>query len=150
MDPGDMGGHVPVPQLGRVIINDFVEIGSNTTIDRGSNDDTVIGLGTRIDNLVQVAHNVHFGKGCVMVAQTGVAGSTKFGDYVAAGGQAGFADNLTIGTGARLGAQCGIMRNVLEGEVLAGSPAMPLKTHYRQVAVLKKLAEENRKKLNSR
>lgn len=150
MDPGDMGGHVPVPQLGRVIIHDFVEIGANTTVDRGSADDTVIGLGTRIDNLVQVAHNVHFGKGCVMVAQTGVAGSTKFGDYVAAGGQAGFADNLTIGTGARLGAQCGIMRDVLAGEVLAGSPAMPLKTHYRQVAVLKRLAEENRKKLNSR
>lgn len=150
MDSGDMGGHVPVPQLGRVIIKDFVEIGANTTIDRGSNDDTVIGTGTRIDNLVQVAHNVHFGKGCVMVAQTGVAGSTKFGNYVAAGGQAGFADNLKIGTGARLGAQCGIMRDVLEGEVLAGSPAMPLKTHYRQVAVLKKLAEENRKKINSR
>lgn len=150
MDSGDMGGHVPVPQLGRVIIHDYVEIGANTTVDRGSGDDTVIGLGTRIDNLVQVAHNVHFGKGCVMVAQTGVAGSTKFGNYVAAGGQAGFADNLKIGTGARLGAQCGIMRDVLEGEVLAGSPAMPLKTHYRQVAVLKRLAEENRKKLNSR
>lgn len=150
MDSGDMGGHVPVPQLGRVIIHDFVEIGANTTVDRGSGDDTLIGLGTRIDNLVQVAHNVHFGKGCVMVAQTGVAGSTKFGNYVAAGGQAGFADNLKIGTGARLGAQCGIMRDVLEGEVLAGSPAMPLKSHYRQVAVLKRLAEENRKKINTR
>lgn len=149
MDPGDMGGHVPVPQLGRVIIHDYVEIGANTTIDRGSGEDTIIGLGTRIDNLVQVAHNVHFGKGCVMVAQTGVAGSTKFGNYVAAGGQAGFADNLKIGTGARVGAQCGIMRDVSEGEILAGSPAMPLKAHYRQVAVLKKLAEENRKKTNS-
>jgi len=149
MDSGDMGGHVPVPQLGRVIIHDFVEIGANTTIDRGSGEDTVIGHGTRIDNLVQVAHNVQFGKGCVMVAQTGVAGSTKFGNYVAAGGQAGFADNLKIGTGARLGAQCGIMRDVLEGEILAGSPAMPLKTHYRQVAVLKRLTEENRKKINS-
>jgi UDP-3-O-[3-hydroxymyristoyl] glucosamine N-acyltransferase len=146
LDPGDMGGHVPVPQLGRVIIHDYVEIGANTTIDRGSGEDTIIGLGTRIDNLVQVAHNVHFGKGCVMVAQTGVAGSTKFGDYVVAGGQVGFADNLKIGTGARLGAQCGIMRDVLAGEVLAGSPAMPLKTHYRQVAVLKRLAEQNREK----
>lgn len=146
MDSGDMGGHIPVPQVGRVIINDRVEIGANTTIDRGSSADTIIGLGTRIDNLVQVGHNVQFGKGCVMVAQSGIAGSTKFGDYVAAGGQSGFADNLSIGTGARLGAQCGIMRDVLAGEVLAGSPAMPLKTHYRQVAVLKKLAEENRKK----
>lgn len=150
LDPGDMGGHVPVLQLGRVIIHDYVEIGANTTVDRGSGEDTIIGLGTRIDNLVQVAHNVHFGKGCVMVAQTGIAGSTKFGDYVIAGGQVGFADNLKIGTGARLGAQCGIMRDVLAGEILAGSPAMPLKTHYRQVAVLKRLAEQNREKINSR
>lgn len=148
MDPGDMGGHVPVPQLGRVIIQDNVEIGANTTIDRGSGADTIIGLGTRIDNLVQVAHNVHFGKGCVMVAQVGIAGSTKLGDYVAAGGQAGIADHLKIGTGARLAAQCGIMRDVHVGEVLAGSPAMPLKAHYRQVAVLKRLAEDNRKKVN--
>lgn len=147
MDSGDMGGHVSVPHLGRVIIHDDVEIGANTTIDRGGVSDTVIGLGTRIDNLVQVAHNVHFGKQCIMAAQTGISGSTKFGDYVAAGGQVGFADNLKIGTGARFGAQCGIMRDVDAGEVLAGSPAMPLKMHYRQVAVLKRLAEENRKKL---
>lgn len=148
MDMGEMGGHVPVPQLGRVIVHDYVEIGANTTIDRGSGSDTVIGQGTRIDNLVQVAHNVHFGKGCVMVAQVGIAGSTKFGDYVAAGGQAGIADHLNIGTGARIGAQCGIMRDVDSGEVLAGSPAMPLKAHYRQVAILKRLAEENRKKVS--
>lgn len=148
MDSGDMGGHVPVPQLGRVIIQDYVEIGANTAVDRGSGSDTVIGMGTRIDNLVQVAHNVQFGKGCVMVAQAGIAGSTKFGDYVAAGGQAGFADHLQIGSGARIGAQCGIMRNVEAREILAGSPAMPLKEHYRQVAVLKRLAEETRKKVS--
>ena len=148
MDSGDMGGHVPVPQLGRVIIHDYVEIGANTTVDRGSGADTVIGLGTRIDNLVQIAHNVHFGKGCVMVAQSGVSGSTKFGDYVAAGGQVGIIDHLKIGTGARLAAQCGIMRDVEPGEVLCGSPAMPIKTHYRQVAILKRLAEENRKKID--
>ena len=146
MDDGGAAGPVPVPQLGRVIIHDHVEVGSNTTIDRGSGADTVIGLGTRIDNLVQVAHNVHFGKGCVMVAQSGVAGSTKFGDYVAAGGQAGIIDHLNIGTGAKLAAQCGILRDVKPGEVLCGSPAMPLKTHYRQVAVLKHLAEEDKKK----
>ncbi|OFX02555.1 MAG: UDP-3-O-(3-hydroxymyristoyl)glucosamine N-acyltransferase, partial [Alphaproteobacteria bacterium RIFCSPLOWO2_02_42_7] len=146
MDQGDMGGHVPVPQLGRVIIHDYVEIGANTTVDRGSGADTIIGLGTRIDNLVQVAHNVHFGKGCVMVAQSGVAGSTKLGDYVAAGGQAGIANNLKIGSGARIAAQCGIMRDVEPQEILIGSPGMPLKSFYRQVAVLKKLAEETRKK----
>lgn len=148
MDSGDMGGHVPVPQLGRVIIHDYVEIGANTAVDRGSGADTVIGLGTRIDNLVQIAHNVHFGKGCVMVAQSGVSGSTKFGDYVAAGGQVGIIDHLKIGTGARLAAQCGIMRDVDPGEVLGGSPAMPIKTHYRQLAILKRLAEENRKKID--
>jgi len=146
MDSGDMGGHLPVPQLGRVIIEDYVEIGANTTVDRGSGHDTVIGFGTRIDNLVQVAHNVHFGKGCVIVAQSGIAGSTKFGDYVAAGGQSGFADHLKIGTGARIGAQCGVMRHVDSGEVIAGSPCMPLKAHYRQVAVLKRLADDDRRK----
>lgn len=146
MDQGGEGGHVHVPQLGRVIIHDYVEIGANTTIDRGSGHDTVIGEGTRIDNLVQVAHNVEFGKWCVMVAQSGVAGSTKFGDYVAAGGQAGITEHLKIGSGARLAAQCGIMRNVNPGEVLLGSPAMPLKTFYRQLAVLKKLEEQTRKK----
>lgn len=146
MDQGDTGGHVSVPQLGRVILHDYVEIGANTTIDRGSGPDTVIGMGTRIDNLVQVGHNVHFGKGCVMAAQSGISGSTKFGDYVAAGGQVGFADHLKIGTGSRFAAQCGIMSNVEPGEILAGSPAMPIKTHYRQVAVLKKLAEQTRPK----
>lgn len=146
MDSGDMGGHLPVPQLGRVIICDYVEIGANSTVDRGSGADTIIGEGTRIDNLVQVGHNVHFGKGCVMVAQSGVAGSTKFGDYVAAGGQAGIADNLKIGSGARLGAQCGILRDIEPREVVLGSPAMPIKTYFRQIAILKKLAEEERKK----
>ncbi len=145
-DEGDMGGHVAVPQIGRVIIHDYVQIGANSTIDRGSGADTVIGLGTRIDNLVQVGHNVEFGKGCIMVAQSGVAGSCKIGDYVAAGGQAGIADNLRIGSGAKLGAQCGIMRDIEPKEIVLGSPAMPLKTYYRQIAVLKRLAGENRKK----
>jgi UDP-3-O-[3-hydroxymyristoyl] glucosamine N-acyltransferase len=146
MDQGDMGGHIPVPQLGRVLIHDYVEIGANTTVDRGSGADTIIGLGTRIDNLVMVAHNVHFGKGCVIVAQTGVAGSTKLGDYVAAGGQVGIADNLKIGSGARLAAKCGIMRDVEPQEVMMGSPALPFKTYFRQVAILKKLVEDTRKK----
>ncbi len=144
-DKGDMGGHVPVPQLGRVIIHDYVEIGSNSTIDRGSGPDTVIGMGTRIDNLVQIAHNVHLGKGCVIVAQVGISGSTKIGDYVAAGGQAGFVDHLKIGTGAQIAAQSGVMRDIEPGEVVMGSPAVPVKSHLRQVAVLKQLAEKKRK-----
>lgn len=146
IDTSGDGNHITLPQLGRVIIHDHVEIGANSTVDRGSGDDTIIGLGTRIDNLVQVAHNVHFGKGCVMVAQTGVAGSTKFGDFVAAGGQVGIADNLKIGSGAQLAAQCGIMRDVAPREVVMGSPAMPIKSYFRQIAVLKKLAEDKVKK----
>ena len=150
MDQGDMGGHVPVPQLGRVIIQDYVEIGSNSTIDRGSGPDTVIGVGTRIDNLVQIAHNVHLGKGCVIVAQVGISGSTKLGDYVAAGGQAGLIDHLKIGTGARIAAQSGVMRDIEPGEVVGGSPAMAVKSHYRQIALLKKLVNERTTKVNSR
>lgn len=148
MELEDTGGYLPIPQLGRVIIQDYVEIGANTTVDRGSGSDTVIGRGTRIDNLVQIGHNVQFGKGCVMVAQSGVAGSTKFGDYVAAGGQAGFTDHLQVGSGARIGAQCGIMRDVEEREVLVGSPAMPPKEFYRQIVVLKRLVEGTRKKVS--
>jgi len=149
-DTGDMGGHVTVPQLARVIIHDHVEIGSNTTVDRGSWHDTVIGAGTRIDNLVQIGHNVQLGKGCVLCSQTGISGSTKMGDYVVAAGQVGIADNVTIGTGARLAAQCGIMSDVLPGETLMGSPAMPIKTHYRQVALLKRLEEERRTKIKEK
>lgn len=138
----DEKGHVPVPQLGRVVIHDHVEIGSNSTVDRGSGKDTVVGVGTRIDNLVQVAHNVSFGKGCVMVAQSGVSGSTQFGDFVACGGQVGIIDHLKIGTGARLAAQSGIMSNVEPGAVLCGSPAVPIKTFYRQVSTLQKITKE--------
>jgi len=138
----DEKGHVSVPQLGRLIIHDHAEIGANSTVDRGSGKDTIIGQGTRIDNLVQVAHNVEFGKGCVMVAQSGVSGSTKFGDYVAAGGQVGIIDHLKIGTGARLAAQSGIMSDVEPGAVLCGSPAVPIKTFYRQVAVLQRVTRD--------
>lgn len=142
----DEKGHVPVPQLGRVIIEDYVEIGSNTTVDRGSGKDTVIGIGTRIDNLVQVAHNVKFGKGCVMVGQSGVSGSTQFGDFVACAGQVGIIDHLKIGTGARIAAQSGIMSDVEPGAVLCGSPAVPIKSFYRQVATLHKMSKKRQTK----
>ena len=135
----DPAGHVKVPQLGRVIIGDHVEIGANTTIDRGAGPDTIIGQGTWIDNLVQIAHNVEIGRGCVIVAQVGISGSSKICDYVAIGGQAGVAGHLNIGMGARIGAQSGIMNDVPAGQEYLGSPAFPKAQYFRQVATLNRL-----------
>lgn len=136
----DPAGYVRVPQLGRVIIESDVEIGANTTIDRGAGPDTVIGKGTRIDNLVQVGHNVRLGKACVIVSQTGISGSTQLGDYVMAGGQSGFAGHLKIGAGAKIAAQSGIMRDVPPAEEVMGSPAVPIKQYMRQVALMSKMS----------
>lgn len=132
-------GYIPVPQLGRVMIEDEVDIGSNVTIDRGAGPDTVIGHGTRIDNLVQIGHNVRIGRHCVIVSQTGISGSTRFGDYVMTGGQSGFAGHLTIGSGARIAAQSGIMRDVAPAEEVMGSPAVPIRQFMRQTAFLSRL-----------
>ena len=134
-------GPQKVPQLGRVIIGDDVEIGSSTCVDRGAMGDTVIASGTRIDNLVQVAHNVKLGRCCVMVSQVGIAGSCSFGDFVVAGGQAGFAGHLEIGTGSQIGAQSGVMNNVPAGSRLLGSPAVPGSDFMRQVLAVKKLIQ---------
>jgi UDP-3-O-[3-hydroxymyristoyl] glucosamine N-acyltransferase len=136
----DPAGFVKVPQLGRVIIEDHIEIGANTTIDRGAGPDTVIGQGTWIDNLVQIGHNVKIGKGCVIVSQVGVSGSTVIDDFVMIGGQAGVAGHLHIGKGVRVGAQSGIMRDVAAGETVMGAPAIPTKQFMRQVALLKKMS----------
>ncbi|TAL30024.1 MAG: UDP-3-O-(3-hydroxymyristoyl)glucosamine N-acyltransferase [Alphaproteobacteria bacterium] len=136
----DPAGYIAVPQLGRVIIGDDVEVGANTTVDRGAGPDTEIGQGTRIDNLVQIAHNVKIGKYCVIVAQTGISGSTHLADYVMTGGQAGLAGHLHIGQGAKIGAQAGIMRDVPAGEEVLGSPALPIKQFMRQFALLGQLA----------
>lgn len=141
----DPKGHVKVPQLGRVIIEDSVEIGANTCIDRGAGPDTVIGQGTWIDNLVQIAHNVHIGKGCVIVAQVGISGSTVVEDYVVLAGQVGVAGHLTIGSGAQIGAQSGVMRNVPAGTQYMGSPAVPSKQFMRQVATLEHLVKNKNK-----
>lgn len=138
----DAAGPVKIPQLGRVIIGDDVDIGANTTIDRGSGHDTIIGPGTMIDNLVQIGHNVVLGRGCILAGQVGISGSTKLGDYVMAGGQAGLAGHLNIGTGARIGAQAGLMRDVAPGESVIGAPAVPLSTFWRQIAVIKRLAKK--------
>lgn len=137
-------GHEKVPQLGRVLIEDDVEIGANTTIDRGAGPDTVIGAGTKIDNLVQIGHNVRLGRGCIVVSQVGISGSTQVGDFVVIGGQVGFAGHLTIGDGARIAAQSGVMRDVERGATMVGSPALPAREYWRQVATLAELSKKGR------
>lgn len=138
-------GFVKVPQLGRVIIEDNVEVGANTTIDRGAGPDTIIGAGTWIDNLVQIGHNVRLGKCCVIVSQVGISGSTELGDFVMVGGQSGIAGHLRIGTGAKIGAQSGVMRNIDAGDEQMGSPAVPSKQFMRQTAHLSKLVKGHKK-----
>jgi UDP-3-O-[3-hydroxymyristoyl] glucosamine N-acyltransferase len=133
-------GFLTVPHLGRVILEDDVEVGANTTIDRGSVGDTVIGGGTRIDNLVQIGHNVRVGRCCVIVAQVGIAGSTVLGDFVQLGGQAALAGHIEVGRGARIGAQAGVISDVPPGAALVGSPAQPRRDFFRQVATLRRLA----------
>lgn len=138
----DADGPVKIPQLGRVIIGDDVDIGANTTIDRGSGHDTVIGPGTMIDNLVQIGHNVILGRGCILAGQVGISGSTRLGDFVMAGGQAGLAGHLTIGARARIAAQAGLMRDVAAGETVIGAPAVPAVAFWRQVAMIQRLAKK--------
>jgi UDP-3-O-[3-hydroxymyristoyl] glucosamine N-acyltransferase len=138
-------GAVPVRQLGRVIIGDGAEIGANSTIDRGSVQDTVIGAGVHIDNLVQIGHNVSIGKGTVIVAQAGVSGSTIIGDQVIIAAQAGLTGHLNIGKGARIGAQAGVMADLEAGAEVAGSPARPIRAFFREVVTLRKLVLAGRK-----
>ncbi len=137
-------GFLSIPQLGRVIIEDDVEVGANSTIDRGSTQDTVIGAGSRLDNLVQIGHNVRLGRCCVIVAQVGIAGSTVLEDFVQVGGQAAMAGHLHIGEGAQIGAQAGVINDVAAGAILLGSPAQPRTEFLRQVATLKRVARKPR------
>ncbi|WP_314072791.1 UDP-3-O-(3-hydroxymyristoyl)glucosamine N-acyltransferase [Roseococcus pinisoli] len=132
-------GFLSIPHLGQVLVEDDVEIGANTTIDRGSSRDTRIGAGTRIDNLVQIAHNVQLGRYCVIVAQVGISGSTTVEDFVQVGGQVGMAGHLTIGKGAQIGAQAGVIADVPPQARMLGSPAQPASIFFRQVATLKRL-----------
>ncbi len=135
-------GLLKVPQLGRVIIEDEVEIGSNSCIDRGAGPDTIIGQGTKIDNLVQIGHNVQIGKYCVIVSQTGIAGSAVCEDGVMIGGQAGVAGHLTVGKGAKIASRAAVMHDVPAGETYCGAPAIPIKEFFRQLATLNKLTKQ--------
>jgi UDP-3-O-[3-hydroxymyristoyl] glucosamine N-acyltransferase len=134
------GAHNKIPHVGRCIIGDDVEIGANTTIDRGSIDDTVIGNGTKIDNLVHIAHNVRIGEKCLIMAQVGVAGSVTIGDGAVLAGQAGISGHLSIGAGARLAAQAGVFGDIPAGETWSGYPARPHRDSLRASAAVFKLA----------
>ncbi len=138
----DTTGPVDIPQLGCVIIGDNVRIGANTTIDKGSLEDTIIGQHSRIDNLVQIAHNVKIGTGCIIVAQVGIAGSTVIGDFTAMGGQAGLADHLKIGSRVRIAAQGGVLQDLPDGVTVGGSPCVPVMDWHRQTIALKKLIQK--------
>jgi len=133
-------GPVRIPHTGRVVIDDDVEIGANTTIDRGTTGDTTIGRGTMIDNQVQIAHNVRIGRGCILAGQVGLAGSSQIGDYAMMGGKSGTANHVTIGDGARLGALSGAADDLPAGGTYLGQPAVPIKDFWRQQVALRRLA----------
>ena len=137
----DGGIHRKVPQIGSVIIRDDVEIGANVTIDRGALGPTIIGRGTKIDNLVQIAHNVTIGEHCLIVSQAGIAGSTKIGNYVILAGQAGIAGHLKIGNRVSVAAQSGVMHNIPDGEKWLWSPAQPDRQAKRQMIALQQLPD---------
>ncbi len=132
-------GHLKVPQIGRVIIQDDVEIGANTTIDRGALKDTVIGEGTKIDNLVQIGHNVVIGRHCVIVAQTGISGSAELGDFVVMGGQSGLVGHIKVGAGAQIAGASHVKNDVPVRARVGGTPAKPFRQWAREIAALERL-----------
>jgi len=135
------GRHHKIPQIGRVVIEDDVEIGANVTIDRATTGETRVGAGTKIDNLVHIAHNVRVGRDCLIVAQVGISGSTKVGNRVTLAGQVGITGHLTIGDGAVIAAQSGVMNDVEPGAVLFGTPVRPIKQAMKLEAIYGKLEE---------
>ena len=130
-----------MPQVGGCIIGDDVEVGANVTIDRGSVGDTIVGAGTKIDNLVHLGHNAHVGRNVILVSQVGISGSTTIGDGAMLGGQAGIAGHLEIGAGSRIGAQAGVISNVPAGETYSGYPARPHREALRAQAALFRFSE---------
>lgn len=135
------GNNTKIDQIGRVVLGDEVEIGANTTIDRGAIGDTVIKNYTKIDNLVQIAHNDIIGENCIIISQVGISGSTEVGNNTTIAGQAGIAGHIKIGSNVVVGAQSAILGNVADNQVLSGSPAVPMKEDMRIKASLKKLPE---------
>ncbi len=135
-------GHLKVPQIGRVIIQDNVEIGANTTIDRGANRDTVIGEGTKIDNLVQIGHNVTIGRHCVIVSQVGISGSSILEDFVVLGGQVGVVGHVRVGMGSQIAGSSNVNSDVPAGSRWGGTPAKPVREWFREISTLKNLAKK--------
>ena len=129
-----------MPQVGRVVIQDDVEIGANSTVDRGAMSDTVIGEGTKIDNLVQIGHNVRIGRGCIIAGHCGLSGSVTLGDFVMLGGRVGIADHISIGAGAQVAASSGLMHDIPAGERWAGLPAQPTREFFRELSLIRSLA----------
>jgi UDP-3-O-[3-hydroxymyristoyl] glucosamine N-acyltransferase len=144
----DAGKRFKIPQIGGVVIEDDVELGANSTVDRGTLGDTVIGRGTKIDNLVQIGHNVLVGEDTIMVSQVGVSGSTEVGRRVVIGGQTGLVGHIKIGDGAQIGAKSGVMNDVEAGQVYSGSPAAPHMEWLKMQAALRKLPEFRKKILD--
>ncbi|HKB79702.1 MAG TPA: UDP-3-O-(3-hydroxymyristoyl)glucosamine N-acyltransferase [Thermoanaerobaculia bacterium] len=140
----EAGRHRKIPQIGIVRIEDDVEIGANTTVDRAALGETVIGEGTKIDNLVQIGHNVRIGRHCILVSQVGIAGSTQVGDHAVIAGQAGVAGHLTIGAGAQIGAAASVFHDVSAGEKVFGTPAVPFREWARRDVLLKRLLSKKR------
>ncbi len=141
-------GHLKVPQIGRVVVQDDVEIGANSTIDRGALRDTIVGEGTKIDNLVQIGHNVVIGRHCIIVSQTGISGSSELGDFVALGGQVGVVGHLKIGAGAQIAGSSNVRGDVPPGARWGGTPAKPVRLWFRELTVLRHLAERKDVKLD--
>lgn len=141
-------GHEKIPQLGRAILQDDVEIGACTTIDRGALADTVIGAGTKIDNLVQIGHNCHIGQHCVIAGHVGISGSVNLGDFVALGGQVGIADHANIASGVQIAAKSGVPSSLPKPGVYGGTPVKPMADWRREVATLNRLVKQSRKKAN--